>query len=318
MANNREKTAVLVAGMHRSGTSALAHALGLAGCDMPESLMRQNDMEGRKRGYSESRVITPLNREILSAINHCGFEEAVVSFSAAGPESLFRERAQAALRDEFGDSRLFVLKDPRLCLILRFWIDAAEEFGARPVVICPIRNPFEVARSLKSRSRNDVSSFEYLLLRWVRHVLDAEAASRNVPRAFTRYGDLLKDPLTVLGQAAVALDISWPKMSSPKTGEEILEFLSPAHRHHELTRDELRSDPQRTQSVRRVFEILDRWADCDVHPADMPELDRTKAIVDEVTATLAARFIATETLFRNSWSWRITAPLRAVKHLLMR
>ena len=212
----------------------------------------------------------------------------------------------------------YVLKDPRLCLLLRFWLDAVETFGARPVVICPIRNPLEVARSIKSRDKGDARFLMHLLLRWLRYALDAEAASRHVPRAFTRYEDLVEDPSAVLGQAAAALDVSWPKMSSPKTGEEIRAFLSPAHRHHEFTHDDLRSDPRCSQSVRRVFDILDRWADGDVRTEDTSELDRIKAIVDDVTAALADAVVATETSFRSSTSWRITAPLRAVRRLQKR
>ena len=320
MTDSREKTAVLVAGMHRSGTSALAHALSLAGCDMPESLMRRNDMEGRRRGYSESWIITRLNMEILSSVNHCGFEEAAAFCSVVGPDSPFRERAMAALQDEFGDSRLFVLKDPRLCLLLRFWIDAMVAFGARPVVICPIRNPLEVVRSLKSRKRIESRSTEYHFLLWLRHVLDAEAASRHVPRAFTRYGDLLQDPLAVLGQVEAALDVSWPGMSSEKAQEDLRTFVSPTHRHHELTRDDLRSGPRGGQTVTRVFEILDRWVDGDVRPADKTMLDTIKASIDEATAPLADAIIYRErkltASFHNSSSWRIAAPLRAVKLLL--
>ena len=329
MLDKQERTAVLVAGMHRSGTSALAHVLGLAGCDLPKALMYQNDVEGRRKGYAESWVISPLNKEILSAIDHCGFEEASVTFSAAAAaattESPFRERALAALRDEYGDSRLFVIKDPRLCLLLKFWIDAVEAFGARPVVICPIRNPLEVARSLKSRNRNgrnDGRSTGFLFLLWLRHVLDAEAASRHVQRAFTRYGDLLEDPSAVLGRAATTLGVCWPRISLPETENEIRAALSPDHRSHELSHNDLRSDPQCSQSVRRVFEILDRWADGDVRPEDMAELDRIKANIDEVTTPLAEGTIHREKTFTasflNSSSWRITAPLRATKHLLER
>ena len=321
MEDKRERTAVLVAGMHRSGTSALAHVLGVAGCDLPNALTYQNDVEGRRKGYTESWVITPLNIEILSAINHCGFEEAAVSFSAAAAESPFRERALEALRDEYGDSRLFVIKDPRLCLLLNFWIDAVEAFGVRPVVICPIRNPLEVARSLKSRDRNgcnDGRSTGFLFLLWLRHVLEAEAASRHVPRAFTRYGDLLENPSATLGRAAAVLDVSWPRTSLSETESEFRAALSPAHRSHELTRDDLRSDPHCTQSVWRVFEILDRWTDGDVRPEDMAELDRIKAIVDEVTKVLAEAEKRLSSSFRNSSSWRITAPLRTAKHLLER
>ena len=325
MVGKQERTAVLVAGMHRSGTSALAHVLGLAGCDLPKALMYQNDLEGRRKGYAESWVVTPLNIEILSAVNHCGFEEAAVTLSAAVGESPFRERALAALRDEFGDSRLFVVKDPRLCLLLSFWIDAVEASGFRPVVICPIRNPLEVARSLKSRNRNgrnDGRSTGFLFLLWLRHVLEAEAASRHVPRVFVRYDDLLEDPLAVLGRTATALGVSWPSISLPETENEIRAVLSPDHRSHELTRDDLSADPHCTQSVWRVFEILDRWADGDVRPEDTMELDRIKAMIDEVTTPLAEATIDREerlsASFRNSSSWRITAPLRATRDLLGR
>ena len=63
---NRQTTAVLVAGMHRSGTSVLSRVLGLAKGDLLKTLMRQNDMEGRRNGYSESWVTTRLNKEIIS------------------------------------------------------------------------------------------------------------------------------------------------------------------------------------------------------------------------------------------------------------
>ena len=107
-----------------------------------------------------------------------------------------------------------------------------------------------------------------------------------------------------------------------ETESEFRAALSPAHRSHELTRDDLRSDPHCTQSVWRVFEILDRWTDGVVRPEDMAELDRIKAIVDEVTKVLAEAIINREerlsSSFRNSSSWRITAPLRTAKHLLER
>ena len=139
---------------------------------------------------------------------------------------------------------------------------------------------------------------------------------------FTRYGDLLENPLSALGRAAAVLDVSWPRTSLSETESEFRAALSPAHRSHELTRDDLRSDPHCTQSVWSVFEILDRWTDGDVRPEDMAKLDRIKAIVDEVTKVLAEAIINREerlsSSFRNSSSWRITAPLRTAKHLLER
>ncbi len=93
----------------------------------------------------------------------------------------FRARAQTALESEFGASRLFVLKDPRICRLLSFWIEAVGHFGAEPVIVLPIRNPLEVAASLEARDGIHVSIGQLL---WLRHVLEAERVSRNLPRVF--------------------------------------------------------------------------------------------------------------------------------------
>ena len=166
MASSQQKTVVLIAGMHRSGTSALAQALGLAGCRLPKTLMEPllNSSEKSLKGHSESWVITRLNVEILSRVNHFSVEDVRSPLGTAELSALFGNRAVAVLHNEFGDSRLFVLKDPQLCLLLGFWIDVVRTFGARPIVICPIRDPLEVALSLKARSRTDKRS----LVQWIR------------------------------------------------------------------------------------------------------------------------------------------------------
>ena len=317
MAGNQQKTAVLVAGMHRSGTSALAHALGLAGCDLPKSLMKPCLSTGERsiRGHSESWRITRLNAEILSSAGHQGFESIDHAIDASLLTRQFRERAVTMLRDEFSDSHLFVLKDPRLCLLLKFWVNAVTEFGARSVVICPIRNPLEVAYSLKSRSTSDSRTLNYLTFLWLRYVMDAEAYSRSIPRTFTRYSELLEDPLTLLNKAAVALELSLPRISVLKAQNDIRASLSLSYRHHSVTKETLGSDPRCASSTRQVYEILDRWVDSEICPADTTELNRFKALTDDATSALADLVASEEAniaKIRNSTSWRVTGPLRVV------
>ena len=323
MPDNQQRTAVLIAGMHRSGTSALAHTLGLAGCDLPKTLMepRLNTSERSLKGHSESRPITLLNVEILSSVNHHGFEEVNLHFGNSDLDTQFSERAVMALQSEFSDSDLFVLKDPRLCLLMQFWIDAVTAFGARAVVICPIRNPLEVISSLKARSKNDRRSHKYLLLLWLRYVLTAEASSRNIPRTFTRYNDLRDNPLTVLRESADALDVSWPRISSPTVEKDICHSLSPTYRHYRATQEDLCTDAQCRQSIKLVFDIFNRWTQGDVRPSDAAELDRVKEIVDEVTSALVdvvSDRDAKIRAIRNTLSWRLTAPLRSAKALQKR
>src|SRR3546814_18367354 len=85
---------------------------------------------------------------------------------------------------------MILLKDPRICRFLPFWLDACESFGIEPLVVFAWRDPFQVAHSL--RNRNQFSRDKGLLL-WLRHVLDAERDSRGLPRCFVSYEQLLSD-----------------------------------------------------------------------------------------------------------------------------
>ncbi len=141
-----KKIAILVAGMHRSGTSALTRTLSLLGCDLPKT--PSNDPE-----HWESKVIMNLNDEILASAGSAWHDWGAFDpgWYASPVIDEFRERAQAVLEGEFGATRLFVLKDPRICRLLGFWVEAIEIFGATPLVVSPIRNPLEVAASLETR-----------------------------------------------------------------------------------------------------------------------------------------------------------------------
>ena len=67
-----------------------------------------------ERGFWESIVVQILNDEILESLGCVWIDWKTIDsdwyFSRAAIE--FRARAQDAIRTEFGDSHLFVLKDP--------------------------------------------------------------------------------------------------------------------------------------------------------------------------------------------------------------
>ena len=126
---------VLVLGMHRSGTSALTRVLNLLGCDLPKTLMGAN--KTNEAGHWESLPICRLNDEILSSAGSnwhdwLAFNPGWYSSPRAAE---YKEKALALLEEEFGQSRLFVLKDPRICRFAPFWLDVLETAGVKPVVI---------------------------------------------------------------------------------------------------------------------------------------------------------------------------------------
>ncbi len=283
------KTLILVAGMHRSGTSALARVLALAGCDLPRTLVAPRP--DNVAGFWESQALSDLNEEILvsSGSSHLEWRPFDRGWYDSPAAAGFRARAQELLRQEFGDSRLFVLKDPRVCRLLEFWIEAAGAFGARPLVVSPIRNPLDVAASLYQRNQLDPS---VACLAWLRHVLDAEAGSRALPRSYVRYERLLSDALACVQRIGRDLGVAWPRASSPEMASDVDAFLAPDLQHHRSGDERLLSNPRIPRWVRGTFAIADGWTRDGERAEDRIELDRIAAAFDEAAPAFSRALAA--------------------------
>ena len=286
------KKAILVVGMHRSGTSAITRVLNLLGCDLPSTLMRES-AQSNEAGFWESLRIMHLNDDILASAESAwndwqAFDPAWHASPVAGE---FRERARRVLESEYSGSHLFVLKDPRICRFLSFWIDVVRDFGAEPLIVLPVRNPLEVAASLEGRDAIDPSLGGLI---WLRHVLDAEADSRNVSRAWLRYEQLLSEPQAQIDRLSNDLNVSWPKRSSVKAEREINQFLSPELRHHHSEDKALLTNLNLPHWIRASFEILDRWTQGTTQETDEATLDRIRLALDEATPAFSRAMIANQ------------------------
>ncbi|MCH8806417.1 MAG: sulfotransferase family protein, partial [Planctomycetes bacterium] len=102
----------------------------------------------------------------------------------------FAGRALEILEQEYGTAPLFVLKDPRISRFVPFWLSVLETLGTEPSFIIMVRQPLEVAASLEQR---DAFLPAHSILLWLRHMLDAERATRGQSRAFLDYDRLLGD-----------------------------------------------------------------------------------------------------------------------------
>ena len=274
-----QRIAILVAGMHRSGTSALSRVLNLVGCDLPKTL-KEAVPDDNETGFWESGPISELNRDILASAGS-GWNDwrpFDPSWYDSPVADGFRERAQVLLREEFGVSRLFVLKDPLICRLLPFWIEEIRTAGAEPRVISPIRNPLDVAASLKLRNAMS-ATIAHLL--WLRHVLDCESASRGIKRAYCRYETLLSDSPAVVDRIGRILGVSWPKQASESAQLEIETFLSPGLRHHRAGDSALLANPTLSHWITSSFVLVDRWSREEAHDTDTAVLDEVRSAYDE-------------------------------------
>ena len=123
------------------------------------------------RGYWELTVLVALNDDILAA-GGSGWTDSrrfdLGRIDAAQANGL-RERAKAALVAEFGGASVPIVKDPRMCRLMRFWQPVFQELGWSARVVLSVRSPLEVAWSLRRRDNLGVGAARLL---WLRYVLD--------------------------------------------------------------------------------------------------------------------------------------------------
>ena len=194
---------VLVLGMHRSGTSALAGALEAMGFEVgPDDDLMPADI-GNPEGYFELLSVVQANDDLLA---HFGgrwdsppeFESNWTSDDAALE---FVEKGRADLRQLFATDR-YLLKDPRISLLLPLWRQITNDEGCAIVIV---RDPLEVAASL--HRRNALPTLTGLAL-WAAY---NRATFRDLGGARVHvcsYTDLVEQPRDVL-KAIVASLREW-------------------------------------------------------------------------------------------------------------
>ena len=186
----RARRMILILGMHRSGTSALARLLGLCGAALPPQ-PTSDSHESNPLGHWESQRIVDVHNSFLrmsgtSWDDILSYPKAMFSSDTA---RAYQRRLINTIRKEYGDADLFVLKDPRTSRLMPLWLPILKSLDVVPLVIIPVRNPLEVADSL--RKRNGWDQHRALLV-WMRYMLSAERESRHVKRCFVRYDQLIE------------------------------------------------------------------------------------------------------------------------------
>lgn len=268
----QRRTAVVVLGMHRSGTSALAGLLGDLGCALPKDPIAPAPMN--PRGFSESTELTMLDDELLGALHSSWFDWTPLALDRSVAIE-FSDRAQSSLESVFGDAPIFVLKDPRICRLVPFWVDVLNRADCDVRFVHLHRNPVEVTASLDRWAGYDLAYGELL---WLRYVLDAESGTRGTTRAFASYESLLNDWRKFAIALAQRLEIQWP--TSVEGLDSAALFVDPKLRRS-LTDDQ--GLFAMTPWVRESFAILEKWSQHGEDPADYGTLETAKRLLDQAT-----------------------------------
>ena len=229
-------TAVVVLGMHRSGTSALAGLLHELGIEMGPSLMSGRADEN-ERGFWEHEKIVSIHDRLLA---HFGS-----GWSDPGPlpqDWVSREFSRQCqdeicevLEQDFGSRPLWALKDPRMCRLLPLWMPVFDRLDIEPLFLFIVRNPLEVAASLQ---RRDKISSDHALLLWLQHNLAAVESTAGCRRHFLLFAQLLEQGAPLVEN--ILRD--WSLL--PATAEGAGTLLSSELRHHMVSDRSLDAVPE--------------------------------------------------------------------------
>jgi hypothetical protein len=269
--------AIIVLGMHRSGTSAVSGTLMRLGGGSPKHLMPSSD--GNERGYFESLAFMNFHDQLLESADSIwhDWREFNPEWRRSAVAADFRRRAKELLLEEFEGSALPVLKDPRICRFAPFWFDVLREMEIRPSIVIPVRSPLDVARSLAARHR---LSLTHGLLLWLRHVVDAEAQSRDLARSIFTWQEFRDNWRGVCERIAKETHVVWPRMSD-RASRGIERFLARDLVHHDTDHATLAAHGDVNEWTLRAYDALLELARNPHSNSALATLDEVRGLLDQ-------------------------------------
>jgi len=188
---------VLVVGMHRSGTSAVAGVLGALGLALPAP---GDLVSGRYDNpvHNESAALTDLDDTVLRVLggSWSAPPELTEGWERTPAVTQTMRAAPGALRRAYPGPGPSVWKDPRLCLLLPWW----RTLLPSPVLCIVVwRHPVAVARSLRARQGFPPSLG---LALWQRYNREALGALGGQPAYVVSYEALRAEPAATMRDVA--------------------------------------------------------------------------------------------------------------------
>jgi len=320
--------AICIIGMHRSGTSAVSRSINLIGAYLGEDTNFVTPLSDNPKGYWERSDIVNFHGRLLDHMKHSWNTAVPLSDKWQESEKIrpFRSELVGFIKDKFADHELWACKDPRLSLVLPLWKDALDELGIHFSIVFVIRNPLDVAKSLKKR---DGFSYDKSFGIWFNYNITAWQNLCEHAYAVIHYDRLIQDWESELKRCCDTLRIDWPKNDLPLRKEMNL-FIREDMRHSISTINDMKT-AEVPIPVIELYELLVK-----AMKSSQPK-NKIDSEVQRLTSGFKsyARFFQSDMVrlwgigqeltkrelqmvrmnqrietLTTSFSWRITAPLR--------
>lgn len=249
--SNAGATAIVVIGMHRSGTSALAGVLRLMGAYVGETrdLLLPHPTDNPS-GYWERTDIVSSHDEFLESAGFAWNELA--DFHAADCDSSAKEALRARLRATIAkleaNGDIWLVKDPRICLLLSQWFAVLD----RAACVVVVRDPRSIVASILRERLRGVYTSHFLLALWEKYLRTALADLQGRQTLFVSYDQFIANPATECSRLRDGLIQLGVSGLNPVPKGSLDTFLDPR-----LKRSRARSDLDLSSAQQRLYSWLD-------------------------------------------------------------
>jgi hypothetical protein len=249
--------AVLVLGMHRSGTSAVTRGLAALGVYLGDDFLETQP--DNPTGYWEDKQVVAINERVLAALGLQWEDVAPIEREqfAQPPLEALRREAVGYLNGAFTSHALWGFKDPRTVRLLPFWRGVFDACAADDRYLVAIRNPLSVATSLFARQALDAAASHRL---WLVYTVPYLREIAGKPFVVVDYDLLMKDPRRQLERVANQLELPREAAREPAIARFAAEFLDPNLRHSTFSRLDFDKETSAASLTREAYLWLNELA----------------------------------------------------------
>lgn len=222
------KTAFLILGAQRSGTSVTSHVLSKFGVDFGSD---QHFIQGGHNPiFFELKWINDANNRLIQTLGY-RYTDFFLPTEQDWKSDRFIESEQnlkSQILQDWGESCSIGLKDPRFSLTFPVWQRVLTELGYCLNVILTFRSPSSFLRSNQSLFLNwEGWTVDRHLRFWLQLNLAATYFTRDLPVYFLSYEDLMLNPHSETEKLAEFFDLDRTLIDSAAA------VIDPAHFHHQ-------------------------------------------------------------------------------------
>lgn len=218
--------AVILLGMHRSGTSAIARGLATLGIYVGAKFLEAQPEN--PTGYWEDKGIVDINERVLTALRLRWDSTDAIDAAVFDTRRLRALRRQAVRYCEraFGRQTLWGFKDPRTMRLLPFWQPVFSALCVPDAYVVAVRHPRSVAASLFVRQQMSEETAYFL---WLRYSVPFLSALLAKPMVVVDYDLVMREPCAQLERIAERLQLLSPDPAELQRFAN--EFLDEGLRH---------------------------------------------------------------------------------------